>query len=296
MASSIPLSAYTPSVRIGEEEIAQDAHGRFCINALHRAAIGDGHNERTKEPGKFLASQHIVELIRALETDTQSVGIAPVETIRGGPRQGTYVLREIVYAYAMWISPAFHLKVIRAFDAVVTGRVPTTSTELPTDPRALRKALIAAEEEKLKAWKELDAVEDDRDRLKTELVEQRPAALLGRLMTPEGHIWTITDAARILRVKRDLELFPLLRTKRWISEQGVTGLVPYTCATGGFGYVDCAPRGIYTKRSGEQVPVIVWGLTERGMRKLGEILGRSHEVEKEIARLSQSSLSLETAT
>ena len=99
-------------------EVRRDAYGRYSLNDLHRAAVASGANARTKEPGKFLSSQQITELVQEL-IDTQNLGSKPVSKIEGR-NGGTYVCKELVYAYAMWISPSFHLKVIRTFDMVTS--------------------------------------------------------------------------------------------------------------------------------------------------------------------------------
>jgi len=114
MQNSLIISGYA---------IKQDAKGRFCLNDLHKLAVLSGENKRTKEPAKFLKSPQTIDLIKEL-TATQNLGIASINVIKGGNsnQQGTYVVKELVYAYAMWINAAFHIKVIRAYDSLVTGQ------------------------------------------------------------------------------------------------------------------------------------------------------------------------------
>lgn len=116
-------------------EVRRDAYGRYSLNDLHRAAVASGANARTKEPGKFLSSQQTVELVHEL-TNTQNLGVDPVSVIHGGNERGTYVCKELVYAYAMWISPSFHLKVIRTFDCTIPCAAITSVIVKPPEPVA----------------------------------------------------------------------------------------------------------------------------------------------------------------
>lgn len=102
-------------ISIAGISIATDQDGRFCLNDLHRAAGG----ERRHEPSEWLSNQQAGELVAELET----TGIPVFK--KAGRNGGTYACRELVYAYAMWISAKFHLQVIRTFDAVAAGQLPT---------------------------------------------------------------------------------------------------------------------------------------------------------------------------
>ena len=82
----------------------------FSLTDLHQAAGG----EKKHEPHQFMRNEQTQALIT--EISSADSRFIPVKTVRGrGKEQGTYACRELVIAYAAWISPAFHLKVIRHF-------------------------------------------------------------------------------------------------------------------------------------------------------------------------------------
>ncbi|BCZ76145.1 DNA-binding protein, KilA-N domain [Komagataeibacter phage phiKX2] len=116
------MTTHNTSLTILSTAIRQDAEGRFCLNDCHKAAGGDA----AKRPGEWMRNEQTQALIAEM-TDA-GISASPVFSKKGGINQGTYVAKELVYAYAMWISPAFHLQVIRAFDAMVMGKIEQPAT------------------------------------------------------------------------------------------------------------------------------------------------------------------------
>lgn len=106
---------------IGEFSIRQDEDGRYCLNDLHKAS----GNAIKHKPSFWLRNEQTQDLISELQNcNSQFAAIEkPVNVLRGNfagvKKQGTYVVKELVYSYAMWISAKFHLMVIRAYDSLV---------------------------------------------------------------------------------------------------------------------------------------------------------------------------------
>ena len=105
---------------ISDITIRQDDQGRYCLNDLHKAA----GSEDKHRPTYWLKIQQTLDLQKELEID----GIPSIVTKQG---LGTFTVKELVYAYAMWISAKFHIAVIRAYDALITGQIPYGLKALP---------------------------------------------------------------------------------------------------------------------------------------------------------------------
>jgi len=118
------------ALTISNIPVRQDDKGRYSLNDLHKAAGAESKHQ----PANWLRLDSTQELVTELD---QSSEMRSVEVIKGGKAPGTFVVKELVYAYAMWISAKFHIAVIRAYDAMVTG-----STTIPSAPeRKTKKAL-----------------------------------------------------------------------------------------------------------------------------------------------------------
>lgn len=101
------------NIIIANQVIRQDENDFYCLNDLHKASGGLSKHQ----PSNWARLADTVELIDEVNRSSDMRNAIAVK--RGGPDQGTYSCKELVYAYAMWISPKFHLHVIRTFDAVV---------------------------------------------------------------------------------------------------------------------------------------------------------------------------------
>lgn len=128
----------------------------YSLTDLHRASGG----EQKHKPVLFLSNQQTKELILEIESESE-VGIptSAVKTVRGGSdisKQGTYACEELMLAYAMWISPKFHLVVLRAFLNLhknSTALLPNTIT--PEQQQAIQSAVQQAHHRTGLHWQEI---------------------------------------------------------------------------------------------------------------------------------------------
>lgn len=107
-------------------------NGLYSINDLHKAA----GSEKRHQPSDWLRTQQTTDFIAECEKTGN-----PVILKKQG--FGTFVCKELVIHYAMWISPSFSLQVIRCFLDTVSGSQPKLAQTTVADRTPLRQAVSA---------------------------------------------------------------------------------------------------------------------------------------------------------
>ena len=145
-------------------EIRKDSEGRYCLNDLHKASGGAGKYK----PNEWLRYSTAKDLIEELMAGNPA--FKPLQ-ISKGRYGGTYVCKQLVYSYSMWISPAFHLKVVEFFDRGQTQGVAVADhavEEVLNDPFAFMEKLFT----------QAKILKAERDALAAKLTVAAPKALV----------------------------------------------------------------------------------------------------------------------
>lgn len=149
-------------MKIGEVVVNVDAGGRYCLNDLHKASGGEDKHR----PSRWLRADDVKALIQELCNESEYLDGGQIwSSSNGGPLkvvqgigsaypQGTYACKELVYAYAMWISPSFNLRVIRAFDNIQQVKQQTQGAVDLEDPEFLQGLLMKYAEDKKRLTQE----------------------------------------------------------------------------------------------------------------------------------------------
>jgi len=185
-------------ITIESVEIHQDQNGRFCLNDLHRASGGADKNKLSN----WLQNQQTKDLVAEIISDAGnplSEQNQPLVIIKGGSGvQGTFGVKELVYAYAMWISPAFHLKVIRTFDTLQQQLKPMTQAQLAF---LQAQALVEIEQR-------VNKIQDAQTKIvqATKMLDQRQKILESSIDKKLNEVWdqeknlNATQAGKLVRI------------------------------------------------------------------------------------------------
>ena len=105
-------------------QIRQDAHGRYSLNDMHKAAMANGKATESQKPSEFLSSQGVQAFIAVLDAENmgKAENSASVKSVKGGKTPGTWAAELVAIRYAAWINPEFEVRVYREFRASFRGK------------------------------------------------------------------------------------------------------------------------------------------------------------------------------
>lgn len=219
--NAVQYLSITPPLLIANLQIRCDSAGRYCLNDLHQAA----GSQRRHQPANWVRTSQAQELIAELSRNqpyfeggvpSPEVGLlrseqglpkceegvliseeAPLSVQNDGLGNGTYAVKPLIYAYAMWISPRFHLQVIAAYDALVaTPAQPAAPTHAPAALHTARAQIVSRLFRATKAG-EIQALHAQVAKLSEELglpVPEMPVSPTARTDALLAEFWQAVDA------------------------------------------------------------------------------------------------------
>ena len=108
------------SITIGNITINKSENGLYLLTDLWKAS-GAFLKDRPNNWLKLESTKSIISYYKSKNPSSLNKS-SYFEIILGkGKEQGTYVCKQLVYSYAMWISPAFHDLVITTFDDLLNA-------------------------------------------------------------------------------------------------------------------------------------------------------------------------------
>lgn len=122
------LTVNAPQITI-LDNVVNVVDGLYSLNDLHKAS----GKEKKHQPFNFMRNQEVTDLIEELQCSSDMRNKQVFMKLVSGKNRGTYVCKELVYRYAMWVSAKFALIVIRTFDKLVTGEIKAQGGQLTAD-------------------------------------------------------------------------------------------------------------------------------------------------------------------
>lgn len=111
------LTAIEPKITILGKDVNM-VDGLYSLNDMHVISGSD----KKHQPHNFMRNQEVKDLIEELQCSSDMRNKQVFTKLVSGKNRGTYVCKELVYRYAMWVSSKFALIVIRTFDDLMNKR------------------------------------------------------------------------------------------------------------------------------------------------------------------------------
>lgn len=131
-------------MQIANTEVFVNENGLYSLMDLHKSS-GLGKNYI---PSQFLRNKQTMSLISALESEHGKENT--MQARHGGASAGYCACKELVVAYAMWLSPEFYSKVVKTFIHIAEGNEMAAMREAGTKAALSRLKILTSEYTALK--------------------------------------------------------------------------------------------------------------------------------------------------